>query len=364
MNGVHLTIGGFTRLTLAPEGTCIDGHGTGSSGDDCAAAAIHDDVGGHDSMGAGNDPASVPSNAIANNCTSGPSQRQSNVGVVVSTHEEGAEFATLEATKPLHSELGTENGSEATLGGCSSLIEPSCLASQSSSSLSSSFDVSSSRASAPPPATAAQSDIPQLDKQSADHAGPLDAMAPMAEGVVDVTRAVSVAKPLQSHPSFASTIVDDNPDNGLFSQEEEMTQVEAVLHHAQPDEKVVHDDNDQEHLPEPPASPTSNTLLSTSSGSTYGEPSHQPVITSPKKGKTPSANRLSISYAAGSRRLVVDAEVVEYLRVYRAEGRIEVHMSLDKDDEECLKGVLVCMVPTFSPCTYQQRPGRRAFGGD
>jgi len=37
----------------------------------------------------------------------------------------------------------------------------------------------------------------------------------------------------------------------------------------------------------------------------------------------------------------VDAEVVEYLRVHRAEGRIEVHMSLDKDDEDSLKGVLV-----------------------
>jgi 20S proteasome subunit alpha 6 len=360
MEGVHLTIGGFTRLTLTPEGARIDGHGTG---DDCAAVAIHD-TGDHDSMAVGNDPASVPSDAIAKKCTSSPSQ--SNVDVV-STHEEGVELATPEATKPLHSELDTENGNEAVLSGCSSLTEPSCLTSQYSSSLSSSFDVSSSRASAPPPATAAQSDIPQLDKQSADYAGPLDTLAPIAEGAVDVTRTVTVPNPLKSHPSFASTTVDDSPDNGLFSQEEEiMTQVESALHDAQTDEKIVHDlvhDDDQEHLPEPPASPTSNTLLSTSSGSTYGEPSHQPVIPSPKKGKTPSANRLSISYAAGSRRLVVDAEVVEYLRVYRAEGRIEVHMSLDKDDEECLKGVLVCMVPTFSPCRYQQRPGRRAFGG-
>lgn len=347
MEGVHLTIGGFTPLTLAPEGTRIDGHGTGSSGDDCAAIAIHD-TGDHNSMAAGNDPASVPSNAIAQNCTFGPSQRQSNVDVV-STLEEGAELAAPEATKPPHSELDTENGSEAVLIGCSSLIEPSRLASQSSSSLSSSFDVSSSRASAPPPATVAQSDIPQLDKQSADPAGPLVALAPIAEGATDVARTGTAPMPLKSHPSFASTIVDDSPDNGLFSQEEEiMTQVESALHDdPQPDEKVVHDlahDNDQEHLPEPPASPTSNTLLSTSSGSTYGEPSHQPAIPSPKKGKTPSANRLSISYAAGSRRLVVDAEVVEYLRVYRAEGRIEVHMSLDKDDEECLKGVLVRMV--------------------
>jgi len=65
------------------------------------------------------------------------------------------------------------------------------------------------------------------------------------------------------------------------------------------------------------------------------------VIASPKKGKTPSANRLSISYAAGSRRLVVDAQVVEYLRVYRAEARIEVCMSLDKENADSMKGVLI-----------------------
>ncbi|KAG6378411.1 hypothetical protein JVT61DRAFT_12666 [Boletus reticuloceps] len=263
----------------------------------------------------------------------------------VSMFEEATELAAPEATQPVQSELGPGNGSEAVLSKCDPLVEP-CLASQSSSSLSSSFDVSSSRASAPPSATSTQSGTPQLDKQSADHARPLDVQGPTAERVVDVARTVTAPKPLQSHSSFASTVVDDSPDNGLFSQEEEiMTQVDkASLHRSQVDEKVDHDlahDNDQEHLPEPPASPTSNTLLSTSSGSTYGDSAHQPVITSPTKGKTPSANRLSISYAAGSRRLVVDAEVVDYLRVYRAEGRIEVHMSLDKDDEEGLKGVLV-----------------------
>lgn len=361
MEDVHLTIGGFTRLTIALEGTLVDGHGTGSSGDDCAAAAIHDTE-DHGSIVAGNDIASVPSNAIAKNCTSGPSQRQSSVDFTPML-EVAAELAASEVTKPLQSELSTENGSEPVLSGCPSLIEPSCLASQSSSSLNSSFDVSSSRASAPPPATSAESGIPQLGEQPPAHAGP--AQDPVAEGVDNVARTATALKPLQSHSSYASTIVDDSPDNGLFSQEEEiMTQVDkSALHYSQPDEKV-HDlahDNDQEHLPEPPASPTSNTLLSTSSGSTYGESSHQTVVTPSKKGKTPSANRLSISYAAGSRRLVVDAEVVEYLRVYRAEGRIEVHMSLDKDEEESLKGVLVCMVSTSSACRFQQRPGRRAF---
>ena len=360
MEGVHLTLGGFTRLTLTPEGTVIDGHGTGSSGDDCAVAAIHDH-GNHNNMAAGSDPASVPSNAIAKNCTSSPSERQPGEDFA-STLEEAAELAAPEATKPPH---GAENGSEAVLSGCFSLIEPSRLASQSSSSLSSSFDVSSSRASAAPPVTSVQSGVPQLDNEPVDHAGPTK--DPIAEGVADVARTVTAPKPLQSYPSFTSTIVEDSPDNGLFSQEEEiMTQIDkSALDQSQPDEKVndlAHDD-DQEHLPEPPASPTSNTLLSTSSGSTYGESSHPPAVSSSKKSKTPSANRLSISYAAGSRRLVVDAEVVEYLRVYRAEGRIEVYMSL-QNDEESLKGVLVRMVSTFSSWRYQQRAGRRAFGGD
>lgn len=348
MEGVHLTTGGFMRLTLDPEGTLVDGHGTGSSGNDCATAAIHD-MEDHNCTAAGNDPASVPPNATVQ-CTPGPSQRESNVDIV-SIPEEVAEPAAAEATKPLCSEPSTDNGGDAVLNGHSSLIEPSRLASQSSSSLSSSFDVSSSRASAPP-VTMAQGDMPQPDKQSADHGGLHDAQA---RSVAEAAKIVTAPNPLQSHPSYASTVDDDSPDSGLFSQEEEARVNEETLHYAQPNEKVVHDlvqDNDQEHLPEPPASPTSNTLLSTSSSSTYGESSHQQASTSPKKWRTPSANRLSISYAAGSRRLVVDAEVVEYLRVYRAEGRIEVYMSLEKDHEESLKGVLVCLVLLFDPYRY------------
>ncbi|EIN10819.1 hypothetical protein PUNSTDRAFT_142743 [Punctularia strigosozonata HHB-11173 SS5] len=63
-----------------------------------------------------------------------------------------------------------------------------------------------------------------------------------------------------------------------------------------------------------------------------------PTLTSsklkdPKAAHVPSANRLSISYAAGSRRLVIDAQVVETLKVYRAEGRIEVALIIDREGE-------------------------------
>ncbi|KAF9224320.1 hypothetical protein BS17DRAFT_816550 [Gyrodon lividus] len=325
-------------------GTFIDGHTTGSSGsaNDCAAA-IHDSRENNPTEAGEN----LPSDTAAHAPSSLPSDRQLDVDVV-SAHEErkvdhATELIAPEVTQFIDSDASVENGNGVVFGGgSSSLMGPSRLTSHSSSSLSSSFDVSSSRASAPHTAAAAQSDMPQSEgEQSADHAGYPDAQVPATE----TTRTPSGPKPLRACASNASTIIDDNQDSGLFSQEaDSATQVndnDPASHLPQADEKAVAHDNDQEHLPEPPASPTSNTLLSTSSGSTYGESSHPQRTSSPKRGRTPSANRLSISYAAGSRRLVVDAEVVEYLRVYRTEGRIEVHMSLDKEDEDSLKGVLM-----------------------
>ena len=47
--------------------------------------------------------------------------------------------------------------------------------------------------------------------------------------------------------------------------------------------------------------------------------------------RTPSGNRVSISYAGSSRRLVLDAEIVEQVKIFRAEGRIVVKFSLQKD---------------------------------
>ena len=58
------------------------------------------------------------------------------------------------------------------------------------------------------------------------------------------------------------------------------------------------------------------------------------------KERTPSANRLSISYAAGTRRMVIDAGIVEKLRVNRAEALIEVYLTVNKEGEQ-LKGIMV-----------------------
>lgn len=164
-------------------------------------------------------------------------------------------------------------------------------------------------------------------------------------------------KPLQAYTSLASTVPDDEAQAQTAGSFSENTGATATNPESSLQEKLTNDEMEpetesveQEHLPEPPASPTSNTLLSTSSGSTYGgEPGSQntsvsasPMKVDGKPTKTPSANRLSISYAAGTRRLVIDASIVQSLKVFRSEGRIEAIVNIEKDGEGELKGILVC----------------------
>jgi len=59
-----------------------------------------------------------------------------------------------------------------------------------------------------------------------------------------------------------------------------------------------------------------------------------------KAGKTPSANRLSVSYARSNRRLVINAEAVETLKLFRQEGRIEVIVKVQKQEDGTLRGIL------------------------
>lgn len=95
-----------------------------------------------------------------------------------------------------------------------------------------------------------------------------------------------------------------------------------------------------EHLPEPPASPTSNTAFSGSSASTSTANPDLPVKPVMSSTRVASANRVSIAYAAGSRRLLVDAEVVDKLTVFRAEGRIDIDMTVERAEGR-FKGILV-----------------------
>lgn len=123
---------------------------------------------------------------------------------------------------------------------------------------------------------------------------------------------------------------------------------ETQIDHDQEDDRNTRDYEDHEqinaetaqpeHLPEPPASPVSNTLLSTPSNSTYEDAGG---MKAESKTRVPSANRISISYAGGNRRLVIDAEVVQKMKVLRQAGMIEVVMDVIRFNENELKGILV-----------------------
>ncbi|KAI9433300.1 hypothetical protein H4582DRAFT_1988316 [Lactarius indigo] len=76
--------------------------------------------------------------------------------------------------------------------------------------------------------------------------------------------------------------------------------------------------------------------------STYGEPNQLPIKAEPQRGvRTPSANRLSISYAAGTKRLVINAEIVEKFKVLRSDGRVEISLRVEKDDANELNGIII-----------------------
>ena len=100
------------------------------------------------------------------------------------------------------------------------------------------------------------------------------------------------------------------------------------------------------------ASSDTSTLVSTSSASVYGEESRrlptkaesQPSI------RTPSANRLSISYAAGTKRLVINAEIVEKLKIHRSDGRVEITLRVEKDEVNELNGIIVGSFTSQTPC--------------
>lgn len=101
--------------------------------------------------------------------------------------------------------------------------------------------------------------------------------------------------------------------------------------------------------PEPPSS-----LTVSATSTTYGD-AYQPLKPETKGPRVPAANRLSISYEGGNRRIVFDAEVVDSITLYRREARVEVHISLSSDGEGGLKGILT---ETLSDATKSYCPTR------
>jgi 20S proteasome subunit alpha 6 len=89
---------------------------------------------------------------------------------------------------------------------------------------------------------------------------------------------------------------------------------------------------------------TATTLVSANTSTNYGDLSFASVSVSTRpdaKTVSPSANRLSISYADGNKRLLINANVVKSLKVFRAEKRVEVEINLERTENGDLKGILV-----------------------
>ena len=154
------------------------------------------------------------------------------------------------------------------------------------------------------------------------------------------------------HPEYLETQVFEASSQNLPSKSLDTVSADVTLltmeETTQPDETVFNNVNGAEpygtqttndandagttshgdYLSEPPASPSDDA-------------SSLPLAKVDAAVKTPSANRLSISYSRGNRRFVVDSEVVESVNLYRHEGRIEVTIDVDKNTDGSLKGILV-----------------------
>jgi 20S proteasome subunit alpha 6 len=109
---------------------------------------------------------------------------------------------------------------------------------------------------------------------------------------------------------------------------------------------LQYDPATQPELHDGPASSDTSTLISGSTTSTYGEPNRLPMKSELQPGvPAPSANRLSISYAAGTKRLVINAEIVEQLKILRSNGRVEITLRVEKVDANELNGIIVSSLP-------------------
>jgi len=179
------------------------------------------------------------------------------------------------------------------------------------------------------------------DEHAANHIGSPDTQVTQnGSGITKSLQTVSLEPTLLNveEPQENSQAEYDAVGTSTQLSEEDTMESEALHGSA--------DSTQPDHLPEPPASPASNTLQTTSSASTQGDSPTVPQKSDIPSGRTPSANRLSISYAGGNRRLVIDAEVVQSFKLFRQEGRVEVIIYLEKETEDCLKGIVVG-IPEF-----------------
>lgn len=124
--------------------------------------------------------------------------------------------------------------------------------------------------------------------------------------------------------SFASTVAENDSQENSFSEYgSTLVNEDAIMSTEQKGAQIAGDPA-RDSL-----SPTSTLLAAGDSVLQAGET------------KMLSANRLAISYASASRRILIDAKIVDSLRVFRKEHRIEIGFSVEKGDETELRGIIV-----------------------
>lgn len=131
--------------------------------------------------------------------------------------------------------------------------------------------------------------------------------------------------------SFTSTVAENDSQEVSFSEYGSTLVNEDAAMSAEQKGAQMTGDPARDSL-----SPTS-TLLTT--GQEAGDSALQAG-----EAKTLSANRLAISYASASRRILIDAKTVEALRVFRKEHRIEIDFNVEKGDETEMKGIIVSIL--------------------
>lgn len=193
-----------------------------------------------------------------------------------------------------------------------------------------------------------QEKAPATEALVAQTAPPLKASASFASTVpdeeeVEASLELGVVKAINEGEAAAS---EENPSDEAAIQAtqivEEAADTEQATQTTYEEAKTAVPEDDVAAAPGSPAASSSKTLASPGSSKTYAEVNHVvPATKVEAKDTDVSANRLSISYAGGNRRLVVNASVVDKLKVFRREARIEVHLTLDKNEDGVVRGILV-----------------------
>lgn len=193
-----------------------------------------------------------------------------------------------------------------------------------------------------PVAASSKASVPVADVSSVPLSGPTEQADPVTDRPNTPILEANPVQGVQSLLTLSNTATLLSVDNPAAS-----SSLEAEATVVVPPENGHVDEQTQEEeatqVDEPPPS-----LTVSAASTTYGE-AYQPVKPEAKGPKVPAANRLSISYEGGNRRIVFDAEVVETITLYRREARAEVRMNLVSDGETGFKGILVHI---FSFCHF------------